>query len=405
MKIKDEIERVYFTNQKREEKNIGIVYNNIDKDYSSFLASANRTQISKFQYYFFYCNDIRIAKQALFTACKCDEHSLKFFDKGFRPTYLTKIFYLLLSDSDELLNSFFNWKFNKHDYWLKKGALGLIIQAILKEDIPKAFELLNVFEDKHKTYPLKQQDANILKAIIENDKKEVEKLLEYFLLPENHKKCNDPLMLHSKLFSLHATGLAKLAWIKGIKVEVDHPLLPMKLLPINPNEEYVIEYDFLKPDYVPNVRKLKELPNPNPKYRKDWPKNTIGITKTLLDELIRQNWDATYTEKELKNNIDVIYEAFTDPQLADTKHYDFAKLGNYHISHSKNGVTYIEERPFSNMWTIMSNEVDYFFEIVNVCFDIMGIKLVDGKQYENLKKILESNSNKKRGFFNRIFNN
>ena len=44
---------------------------------------------------------------------------------------------------------------------------------------------------------------------------------------------------------------AKLCWLKGIEVEIDHPLLPMELLPFKPLEHYDDVYDFLSSDWTP----------------------------------------------------------------------------------------------------------------------------------------------------------
>ena len=206
------------------------------------------------------------------------------------------------------------------------------------------------------------------------------------------------------MFSIHATGLAKLAWIKGIEVEINHPLLPKELLPINPNKEYFIEYDFLKPDYVPILKpKKQEVPKRNPKYRKGKPKNKIGITKELIKELIIKNWEVKYTQEELQTSIDLIYFAFTNPREFDKNHYDFCKLGNMHISHSNNQFIFIEEKPFTNMWTFLKNEIDYFFDVIGVSFSILGIEQPSDESSIVLRNKLEENRSKNKNIFNKLF--
>lgn len=44
---------------------------------------------------------------------------------------------------------------------------------------------------------------------------------------------------------------AKLCWYRGIPVEIEHPLIPMELLPIRPLTHYDNVYDFLEPGWVP----------------------------------------------------------------------------------------------------------------------------------------------------------
>lgn len=372
------------------------------KDIAGFAPSLSSKNLFKFLYFFFKESNIEKSKQTLYLSAKCYEFSYKYYKKS--NPIIQRAFYLLLSDSDELIDSFKNWEFNNHEYWLKRGSLVLVIQEILKNNQEQALQLLKVFEDKHKKYPLKEQDSAILKAIIKKNIKEVEELLEFFLLPKNHKKINDPLMLSTELFSLHATGFAKLAWLKGIEVNVDHPLLPMELLPTRPNKEYKIEYDFLKEEYKPVINTKKEVPKPNPKYRKDKPKNKIGITQNLIKKLIVQNWEASYTDRELQKYVEIIYNAFINPQKADSKYYDFAKLGNLHISHSNKQFIFIEKKPFTNMWTVLKNEIDYFFDLVNSSFDIIGANLINDEQYNHLKSTFEENAKKNKGFLGKWLN-
>lgn len=51
--------------------------------------------------------------------------------------------------------------------------------------------------------------------------------------------------------SFLATLEAKICWYRGVPVEIDHPLVPMKLMPIRPLEHYDDVYDFLKPGWQP----------------------------------------------------------------------------------------------------------------------------------------------------------
>lgn len=229
---------------------------NNSKDFGGFTLSLSSKNLSKFLYYYFKESDIHKSKQSLYTFGKCLEFRSQNSKKS--NPIIQRVFYLLLSDSKELTDSFKNWEFNNHDYWIEQGASVIIIQEILKDNYKRALELLDSFDNVHKNYPLKDKDSAILSAIINKDKKKVEELLQFFLLPKHHKKVNDPLMLSTKLFSLHATGWAKLAWIKGIEVNVNHKLLPKELLPVQPNENYIIEYDFLKPDFKQEQTSVSE---------------------------------------------------------------------------------------------------------------------------------------------------
>lgn len=48
-----------------------------------------------------------------------------------------------------------------------------------------------------------------------------------------------------------ATFRTKLCWYKNIPVEIEHPMVPMEWMPIDPLPGYDDIYDFLSPDWVP----------------------------------------------------------------------------------------------------------------------------------------------------------
>lgn len=53
------------------------------------------------------------------------------------------------------------------------------------------------------------------------------------------------------LISYLGTLETKICWRRGIQIEVDHPLVPMGLMPVKPLDHYDDVYDFLKPGWVP----------------------------------------------------------------------------------------------------------------------------------------------------------
>jgi len=77
------------------------------------------------------------------------------------------------------------------------------------------------------------------------DKGKMEEVLEKLTSPVIHKKRNDNNILNQYI-SLPALGYAKLAWRKGVEVEVRNKLVPKELLPIKPLKNYEIPYEFLK---------------------------------------------------------------------------------------------------------------------------------------------------------------
>ena len=48
-----------------------------------------------------------------------------------------------------------------------------------------------------------------------------------------------------------STFRTKLCWYKGIPVEIEHPMVPMAWMPIEPLPHYDDIYEFLSPDWTP----------------------------------------------------------------------------------------------------------------------------------------------------------
>ena len=73
--------------------------------------------------------------------------------------------------------------------------------------------------------------------------------LEQLLTNEARKRQGDPLL--EDWIAEASTWRAKLCWLKGIPVQIDSPLVPMELMPIQPLAHYDDVYDFLQPGWVP----------------------------------------------------------------------------------------------------------------------------------------------------------
>jgi len=114
------------------------------------------------------------------------------------------------------------------------------------DGIERNLNLYEVFKTKilrmGKTVEL---DFEFFKALHFEDKTKMEELLEKLVSPKVLKrKFDNPIL--NKFIALPALGYAKLAWRKGIEVEVNSPLVPKELLPIKPLDNYEIPYDFLR---------------------------------------------------------------------------------------------------------------------------------------------------------------
>ncbi|NKB15533.1 hypothetical protein GO303_04913 [Ralstonia solanacearum] len=102
---------------------------------------------------------------------------------------------------------------------------------------------------KHGRKPLRAEcveGRDFYSLLLKRDKVALEKLIQ-----EKHApiKSHDPI--DEDFMSYFGTLEAKLCWYRGIPVEIDHPLVPMELMPIRPLAAYDDVYDFLKPGWVP----------------------------------------------------------------------------------------------------------------------------------------------------------
>ncbi len=64
-------------------------------------------------------------------------------------------------------------------------------------------------------------------------------------LLKDHKKRNRQMGIAAEYISTPALGYAKLAWLKGMEVDIDHPFVPKELLPFRPLDKYENRYSFL----------------------------------------------------------------------------------------------------------------------------------------------------------------
>ena len=88
-------------------------------------------------------------------------------------------------------------------------------------------------------------DKQFFQGLLSNDISMVEEAI-IMLATKHHKVRNKHMGVYvSEIISIPALTYAKLAWMKGMEVDINHPLVPKELLPIRPNSDYW-EYEFMK---------------------------------------------------------------------------------------------------------------------------------------------------------------
>jgi pyruvate formate-lyase activating enzyme-like uncharacterized protein len=199
------------------------------------------------------------AKKRFFYCGWLDEYCVKknsrFLDYG-----LQHVSYAILSDNEDLIQRYAKLRYQRGvnaelsmDEMVAIGELPIwcnTVQFFMANDTVKIERNLNIIETSTlPKLPKKEEglkdDYEFYKALYTGDKLRMEEILEKLVSPKIHKKRNDNPILNQYI-SLPALGYAKLAWRKGIEVEVNSPLVPRELLPVQPLEHYEIPYDFLK---------------------------------------------------------------------------------------------------------------------------------------------------------------
>jgi hypothetical protein len=82
--------------------------------------------------------------------------------------------------------------------------------------------------------------------LLKRDKAGLERLIQ-----DKHARIKSVNVRIEDFLSYLGTLEAKLCWLKGIPVQIESPLVPMELMPIEPLAHYDDEYDFLKPGWIP----------------------------------------------------------------------------------------------------------------------------------------------------------
>ena len=124
------------------------------------------------------------------------------------------------------------------------------LQCVLKKDWDEYHKIKELADKKFKKLPVgigfEFEFYDLLK---QRNAEKIKELITLLLKPKLHKLFNEHDTIFYKVFSFHPTLFTKLCWINGLEIEIDNPLVPMKLMPVEPLAEYDLVYDFLKPDY------------------------------------------------------------------------------------------------------------------------------------------------------------
>lgn len=197
---------------------------------------------------FFVENDIHGLKQHFYVACKLliacqkEAETCDFPFSGYEP-----FLYGLLSDSPEI----FDWLIHAelkdkddvktpHFHWHQ-------FQLVLRRDDDALRETIALVAKKGRKHDkaLAQAGQDFFSLLLKQDKEGLQALIE------NQAKIKSVNELEGQFLAGFAVVHAKLCWCRGIEVQIQNPLVPMELLPVEPLDSYDVEYDFLRPEWTP----------------------------------------------------------------------------------------------------------------------------------------------------------
>jgi Immunity protein 49 len=199
--------------------------------------------------------DLTKTKQHFYKCGRMFEYETKKFDAPIMSFGMYYFDYLMLSDNPNLINRFADFTYEStpanrsHKEGIERGYYNsfiYLLQCSIKNDWVEFDRILPIVQTKaNKRYKMPLEIA-FIEALRVEDKEKIEWALHGLTKPKMQKKNNNMPIL-DELICHPVIGYAKLAWYKGIEVEVDSPLVPREWLPIQPlkDDEY-IDYDFVK---------------------------------------------------------------------------------------------------------------------------------------------------------------
>lgn len=217
--------------------------NPIEKEYS--LASLSNINRVFFLYSYFYDKNLKQSKNHLYKVAMCKAFYIEMAKLNAYEVLNTFIF-PVLSDSTEVIERYKNYPFPKMEYAIDSfnTRFAQAIQSILRDDYKSLEQHIEILYKRSRKGWEKQYIGGIIafEGLLLKNKEQIEYGI-YELLKTHHRQNHNSI--DSNYINYEATGIAKLAYRKGFEVQINSPLVPFDLLPIEELDEYE-KYDFFK---------------------------------------------------------------------------------------------------------------------------------------------------------------
>ncbi|MDZ4314749.1 MAG: hypothetical protein U0989_08295 [Azonexus sp.] len=197
---------------------------------------------------FFVENDIQGLKQHFYVACKLLIASQKEAEPGGDPfAGYGSFLYGLLSDSPEIYDWLTHAELKAKDDVKTPHFHWHQFQLVLRRDDEALRQTIALVAKKGRKHDkaLSQAGQDFFSLLLKQDKEGLQALIE------NQAKIKSVNELEGQFLAGFAVVHAKLCWYRGIEVQIQNPLVPMELLPIEPLDFYDVEYDFLRQGWMP----------------------------------------------------------------------------------------------------------------------------------------------------------
>ncbi|MES2807082.1 MAG: immunity 49 family protein [Bacteroidota bacterium] len=192
-------------------------------------------------------NNYANAKQYFYTYGLVDEYLINKFDERTLDYGIDHLSYVLLSDNIHLIQRYADLSHSSYKPMVEKGHSTplYVLQRIMADDWDNVKRGIAIMDEKtlKKNKPLKP-DRDFYESLLNKDADSAKAAI--YQLLKDHKKRNKYKPLINEFISTPALGYTKLAWLKGMELDIDHPLVPKELLPFKPLDKYEVAYDFLK---------------------------------------------------------------------------------------------------------------------------------------------------------------
>lgn len=224
---------------------------------SNFLQDQVRAGLwEKNQYFALYHlsveNDYAAARQRFYVAGRMGEYLNNVYQNPWMAHGMFYMYYALLSDHQALIQRYAHLTHPlKNEMNQNAGVFTTVVQNIIVDDWEQIDQHVHAIENfkgaKLKSIKsIRDRFLAYIEALRNRDITMLEKALKSFEEPSFKASMRRGEILYEYLISHHTLGLAKLAWYKGLPVEIDSPYVPHEMLPISPLPSYLDPYHFLE---------------------------------------------------------------------------------------------------------------------------------------------------------------